>query len=164
MALPIPTQQPWQHNGIELRAVELAEKRGMTYARTRFGVGLRDGREVWNVKSRTDVTQVYAVIYDPATDRVTGCSCPATGACWHMGVTRMRVEHRKSLTAPVDAEAPVLTVVPPTPAVVVPVLTPKPEHIGACDLCNEVARLYTYEDENATVYYCGDCGADDLSA
>lgn len=68
------------------RAVELAEDYGMGAGAVRYGVMRADGREVFHVMSRTKPGQwLYDVVWDPEARRAMGCSCPASGPCWHAG-------------------------------------------------------------------------------
>ncbi len=79
----------------EQQGMQLASRYGMTAGRCRFWCGLVGGRELLKVQSRHDSTTHYGVTYDFITDRVTSCSCPSWGACWHIGVARLWVERRK---------------------------------------------------------------------
>lgn len=92
-------------NGRERVGLQLAARYGMTADRARYGGGMVDGRERVRVFSRTDASLSYELVYDPASDTVQSCSCPARGPCHHIGSARLWIERRKVRSAMAKIEA-----------------------------------------------------------
>lgn len=100
------THNTWQENEREARSVELANEHGFSAGAARFYVGTRDGLEVYRALSERTHTYDYSVTYDPASDRVLACTCPAGAnghACKHVGAVRAHVERGKRMAAAAEA-------------------------------------------------------------